>query len=210
MPSDPALLIIKTSCVISICSLVIWHLICLGFHSNESNYFASIHRQLNSSHSDQLPRREITHNLWKLSKTLDNHSGEDIQDALPINCFLHSYRDISSTDTQAAIVINNVDRFVAIVFRSTENDDFNDWKTNLSSKPVSPEQLPGAGQGVKLHEGFQKAVITNNLAQYLANDLNYILSEDTLAMSKVYVTGFSLGGKSNFNRCTSPATVSNL
>lgn len=162
---------------------------------NESNLSTNSNsRKLDVPFADQLPDREISSNLMKLSLVISK-SDEEIQNALPPNFTLQSYLDVVYTGTQAALVTNEVDGYAAIVFRSSEVDGLNDWLTNFSVKQVSPQQLPGAaGSEVKVHHGFQRAVISNGVAEDFAEQVMELLNDSSLGLTKVYITGHSLGG----------------
>ena len=163
---------------------------------NESNLSTNSNsRKLDVPFADQLPDREISSNLMKLSLVISK-SDEEIQNALPPNFTLQSYLDVVYTGTQAALVTNEVDGYAAIVFRSSEVDGLNDWLTNFSVKQVSPQQLPGAaGSEVKVHHGFQRAVISNGVAEDFAEQVMELLNDSSLGLTKVYITGHSLGGE---------------
>ena len=151
-------------------------------------------RQLNTPHADKLPYKDVSNELMQLCEFIgDNDTFEDMQDALvPSNFLLHSYVDDPVAGTQGAIVTNYDKGYVAVVFRASDDDELNDWITNFSIAQVDAEQLPGAPEGVKLHEGFQNAVISNDIAKVFGDEVMSLLDSD---LTNVYVTGHSLGGE---------------
>ena len=86
---------------------------------------------------------------------------------LPPNFTTRKYVDKASTDTQAMIVTSDVNNYIAIVFRGTEGSNSDDLQTNTNSALVD-SQIPGeSSSSVKLHNGYQGALVGNGLASEL-------------------------------------------
>ena len=113
---------------------------------------------------------------------------------LPPNFSVHYYVDKTSTDTQAMIVTSDVNNYIAIVFRGTDPFNWDDVETNTNSALVD-SQIPGSLSSVKLHNGYQGALIGNGVAIELENEVLDLLNGSSLNLNgQVYITGFSLGG----------------
>ncbi len=188
----------KAYSMIGAITLSILLLSLLGINFAPIGDHEEIHRELNIAtvpFADKLPYRDISSNLWQICTVISDNSGDQIQDALPSKFTLKTYVDIASTGTQGALVTNDLEGYVVIVFRSSENEEFNDWLTNISIGLTSPQQLPGADSKVEIHSGFQNAVISNGVANLFGQDVMELLNDESLDFTKVYVTGHSLGGK---------------
>ena len=163
--------------------------------SNDKQSSTNNTRNLETPFADQFPDQSISHDLVKLCYAMGTTSNTIPDDnVLPPNFTTHYYVDKASTDTQAMIVTSDVNNYIAIVFRATEQGNLDDWKTNLDFS-LERSKIPGSLSSVKLHEGFQGALIRNGLASDLENEVMDLLSDSSLNLNgQVYITGHSMGG----------------
>jgi len=163
--------------------------------SNDKQSSTNNSRNLETPFADQFPDRSISHDLVKLCYAMGTTSNTIPDDnVLPPNFTTHYYVDKTSTDTQAMIATSDVNNYIAIVFRNTEPDNLDDWKTNLNFS-LERSQIPGSSSSVKLHNGYQGALIGNGLASELDNKVRDLLGDSSLNLNgQVYITGNSMGG----------------
>jgi len=146
-------------------------------------------RKLDTPFKDQLAPRLVCSNLMKLAVAVTAGGGgaDDstiIANELPANHALDTYVDYPSTDTQAMIVISEINRYAAVVFRSTESDNLNDWQLNLSTSKVPFGAV--APSNAKVHRGFWNCAIGNGLGDAFESRLK------ELNLNMVYIAGHSM------------------
>jgi len=148
-------------------------------------------RKLDTSFSDQLAPRLICSDLMKLVVAVETSDEESsIANDLPADHALDMYVDKTSTDTQAMIVISEVNHYAAVVFRSTESDNLDDWKLNLSTSKVSFG--PVAPLNAKVHSGYWNGAIGNGLGDAFESRLKELMNDSSLNLNMVYVAGHSM------------------
>lgn len=150
-------------------------------------------RKLDTPFSDQLAPRLTCSDMMKLVVAIEGSDEESsIADELPADHALDMYVDKTSTDTQAIIVISEVNQYAAVVFRSTEYDNLDDWKLNLSISKVSFG--PVAPSNAKVHSGFWNCAIGNGLGDVFESRLKELMNDSSLKLNMVYIAGHSMGG----------------
>jgi hypothetical protein len=148
-------------------------------------------RKLDTPFSDQLAPRLTCSDMMKLVVAIEGSDEESsIADELPADHALDMYVDKTSTDTQAIIVISEVSQYAAVVFRSTEYDNLDDWKLNLSISKVSFG--PVAPSNAKVHSGFWNCAIGNGLGDVFESRLKELMNDSSLKLNMVYIAGHSM------------------
>jgi len=148
-------------------------------------------RKLDTSFSDQLAPRLICSDLMKLVVAVETSDEESsIANDLPADHALDMYVDKTSTDTQAMIVISEVNHYAAVVFRTTESDNLDDWKLNLSTSKVSFG--PVAPLNAKVHSGYWNGAIGNGLGDAFESRLKELMNDSSLNLNMVYIAGHSM------------------
>lgn len=152
-------------------------------------------RKLDTPFSDQLAPRLICQDLMKLALAIRVSDGKDVDESiiandLPANHALEMYVDNAWTDTQAMLVISEVNHYAAVVFRSTESDNLDDWKLNLSTSKVPFGD--GAPPNAKVHSGYWNGAIGNGLGNAFESRLKELMNDSSLNLNMVYIAGHSM------------------
>ena len=176
----------------------------LHVHYN-SNYFPAL-RNLLSPFGDTFPDKLKTYAMIHLSSNIYDieDGGGNIVEALnPVDVTPHYFHEGSSS-TEALIVTSNneADKYVALVFRGTEDLADAAVDGDIFQDPMTVISVP---DDVYIHSGFKGVLFedmwdegsTDTMLSYqkIEKELMKIVNDETLILNgEIHITGHSLGG----------------